>query len=54
MEIPFGWKMTARKLVDAIRKIIVSWRYDAITIGYPGAVLYEHIVSDSEETNDSE
>ena len=54
MEIPFGWKMTARKMVAAVRKIIVGWRYDAITIGYPGAVLYEHIGSDSEETNDPE
>ncbi len=46
MEIPSGRKMTARKMVAAVKKIIVGWRYDAITIGYPGAVLHGHIASE--------
>ena len=46
MEIPSGPKMTARKMVAAVRKLIVGWRYDAVTIGYPGAVLHGHIVAE--------
>ena len=46
MEIPSGPKMTARKMVAAIRKLIVGWQYEAITIGYPGAVLHGHIVAE--------
>lgn len=46
MEIPSGPKMTARKMVAAVRKLIVGWQYEAITIGYPGAVLHGHIVAE--------
>ena len=38
--------MTARKMVAAVRKLIVGWQYEAITIGYPGAVLHGHIVAE--------
>ena len=44
--IPSGPKMTARKMVAAVRKLIVGWQYEAITIGYPGAVLHGHIVGE--------
>ncbi len=43
LEIPSGKKMTARKMVVAVRKLTTGWRYDAVTIGYPGAVLHGHI-----------
>jgi polyphosphate glucokinase len=46
LEIPSGPKMTARKMVAAVRKGIGSGRADAITIGYPGAVLHGHIVGE--------
>lgn len=46
MEIPSGRKMTARKMIAAVQKIITGWRYDAITIGYPGAVVHGHIASE--------
>jgi polyphosphate glucokinase len=46
MEIPSGLKMTANKMVAAVRKIIAGWKYDAVTIGYPGPVLHGHIVSE--------
>jgi polyphosphate glucokinase len=46
VEIPSGLKMTASKMVAAVRKIIADWKYDVITIGYPGAVLHGHIVSE--------
>jgi predicted NBD/HSP70 family sugar kinase len=46
VEIPSGLKMTANKMVAAVGKIIAGWKYDVITIGYPGAVLHGHIVSE--------
>jgi hypothetical protein len=46
VEIPSGLKMTANKMVAAVRKIIIGWKYDVITIGYPGPVLHGHIVSE--------
>ena len=46
MEISSGSGMTAKKMVAAVRKIIAGWKYEAITIGYPGPVLHEHIVGE--------
>ncbi len=46
VEIPSGLKMTANKMVAAVRKITADWKYDVITIGYPGPVLHGHIVSE--------
>jgi polyphosphate glucokinase len=43
MEIPSDPKMTTRKIVAVVRKIIVGWQYDAVTIGYPGPVLHGRI-----------
>ncbi len=52
LEIRSGSKMTANKMVAAVRKIIAGWKYDAITIGYPGAVLHGHIVSEPHNLGD--
>ena len=46
IKIPSGPKMTAKTMVAAVRKLIVGWQYEAITIGYPGAVLHGHIVGE--------
>ena len=46
VEIPSGPKMTANKMVAAVRKVIGGWKYDVITIGYPGPVLHGHIVGE--------
>ena len=46
MEISSGSGMTAKKMVAAVRKIIAGWKYEAITIGYPGPVLHGHIVGE--------
>jgi len=46
MKIPSGTNMTAKKMVAAVQKIIAGWKYDGITIGYPGPVLHGHIVSE--------
>ena len=44
IEILSGREMTAKKMVVAVRNIIAGWKYEAITIGYPGPVLHGHIV----------
>jgi len=46
VEIASGAEMTPRKMVAEIRKVTAGWKYDAITIGYPGAVLHGHIVAE--------
>jgi predicted NBD/HSP70 family sugar kinase len=46
VKIPSGPKMTARKMVAAVRKIATGWKYDAVTIGYPGAVFHDRIVAE--------
>jgi hypothetical protein len=46
IEIPSGSKMSANKMVATVRKIIAGWKYDVITIGYPGPVLHGHIVGE--------
>jgi polyphosphate glucokinase len=46
MAIPSGPDMTAKKMVAAVRTIIAGWKYEAITMGYPGAVLHGRIVSE--------
>ena len=45
-EILSGAGMTAKKMVAAVRNIIVDWKYEAITLGYPGPVLHGHIVGE--------
>ena len=45
-EISSGLGMTAKSMVSAVRKIIAGWKYEAITIGYPGPVLHGHIVGE--------
>jgi polyphosphate glucokinase len=44
--IPSGKKMTAIKMVAAVRKRIAGWSYDAVTIGFPGPVFHGHIISE--------
>lgn len=46
IEISSGPGMTARKMVAAVRKIVAGWKYEAITMGYPGPVLHGHIVGE--------
>ena len=40
VEIPSGPKMTPAKMVAAVRAATVDWKYDAVSIGYPGAVVH--------------
>jgi polyphosphate glucokinase len=46
VEIPSGPKMTAKKMVAAVRQTTAGWKYDAVSIGYPGPVIHGHPVSE--------
>lgn len=38
LKIPSGPKMSAAKMVAEVKKATAVWKYDAVSIGYPGAV----------------
>ncbi len=38
IKVPSGPEMTAAEMVAAVRKVAQGWRYDAVSIGYPGPV----------------
>ena len=40
LEIPSGPKMTAKEMVRKVREGTTGWRYDGVSIGYPGPVLH--------------
>jgi polyphosphate glucokinase len=39
-EFASGPALTARQMVEAVRAASTGWRYDAVSIGYPGVVLH--------------
>ncbi|MGH9448259.1 MAG: ROK family protein, partial [Terriglobia bacterium] len=39
-EIASGLKMTARKMVQAVKTLSRDWSYNAVSIGYPGPVVH--------------
>ncbi len=40
IKIPSGPSMTPRAMVRLVRRAVVDWTYDVVSIGYPGAVLH--------------
>jgi polyphosphate glucokinase len=36
---PSGRTLTPQRMVDSVRKLAAEWRYDVVSIGYPGPVL---------------
>jgi polyphosphate glucokinase len=41
-----GPTLTPRRMISEIRKLIPDWKYDAVSIGYPGPVRGDQIVSE--------
>ena len=39
-KVPSGPQMTARAMVVAVRQLTKDWRYDVVSLGYPGPVLH--------------
>jgi len=42
VEIPSGPRMTPAKMVSKVRAATADWKYDAVSIGYPGVVVHGH------------
>jgi len=42
---PSGPTMTPRKMVAGVKRIVADWKYDVISIGYPGVVLRDQPVA---------
>ena len=45
-KVDSGPKMTAAKMVEAVRALTADWDYDVVSIGYPGPVLHGKPVCD--------
>ncbi|MDB6027637.1 MAG: polyphosphate glucokinase [Verrucomicrobiales bacterium] len=46
VEIPSGPKMTPTKMVTAVQTATADWKYDAVSIGYPGAVVHGRLMAE--------
>src|SRR5580658_5157376 len=40
-EIDSGPSITARQMVTSVKKLADGWKYDAVSIGYPGPVVHD-------------
>src|SRR6266478_4011047 len=45
-EFPSGPNLTPRQMVAGVKKLARDWKYDAISIGYPGVVMGNRPVAD--------
>jgi len=45
-KFPSGPKLTPKKMVAAVKKLAQGWKYDAVSIGYPGVVIHGRPVSE--------
>jgi predicted NBD/HSP70 family sugar kinase len=46
IKIASGPQMTPRKMVDSVRQATSPWKYDVISIGYPGVVTHNQITTE--------
>jgi polyphosphate glucokinase len=46
IRIPSGPTMTARRMVKEVRKAVAGWKYSVVTIGYPGFVLHDRVITE--------
>jgi len=45
-EFPSGPKLTAKQMVARVKKLAKDWKYNAVSIGYPGVVVRNRAVAD--------
>ena len=45
-EFVSGPTLTPKRMVSKVRKLVADWKYDAISIGYPGPVVRNRPISD--------
>ena len=41
-----GPKMTPQEMISGVRELAAEWKYDVVSIGYPGRVLRERVISE--------
>jgi len=46
VKIASGPRMTPRRMVAAVKRLADGWRYDVVSIGYPGPVLHGRAVAE--------
>ena len=39
LKVPSGSEMSAARMAAAVKKATMGWKYDAVSIGYPGPVV---------------
>jgi polyphosphate glucokinase len=45
-EFPSGPKLTPRLMVAGVKKLAEDWKYDVVSVGYPGQVRFDAPVSE--------
>jgi polyphosphate glucokinase len=45
-EFPSGPTLTARQMVSRVKRLAGDWKYDVVSIGYPGPVLHNRAVAE--------
>lgn len=45
-EFASGPKLTAREMVTKVKRLARGWRYDVVSIGYPGPVMHDRVVAE--------
>ena len=45
-KIPSGPAMTASRMVEGVKRAVKNWKYDAVSIGYPGPVIHGRPISE--------
>ncbi len=45
-EFTSGPKLTARQMVTQVKRLARGWRYEAVSIGYPGPVMHDRVVAE--------
>jgi len=45
-EFPSGPKLTAKQMVVGVKKLAGDWKYDAVSIGYPGLIIRNRPLAD--------
>jgi polyphosphate glucokinase len=45
-EFESGPTLTVRQMVAGVKRLATGWKYDAVSIGYPGLVLHERIAAE--------
>src|SRR5437879_3806789 len=46
LQIDSGPTMTPKRMAAAVRAVTAGWKYDAVSIGYPGPVVHGHPVAE--------